>query len=152
MTGTFRATIEIKATPDAVYRQFVEPERLVHWMGDVARLEAVEGGVFSIDINGVLIRGHFVALEHNRRIEVAWGELGNAAMPSGAMRLVIELAAIPGSTRLTLTRSGLAEDEAEKHAIGWPHFLARFMTCTEIHDPGSDPWAIASTDKPDVEP
>lgn len=145
MTDVFRSTIEIKASPNAVFRRFVEPERLVRWMGNYARLEAVEGSVFSVDINGVLIRGHFVALDPGRRIEVAWGELGNAAMPPGATRLVIELAPIPEGTRLTLTHSGLVPAEAQKHTVGWPHFLARLIVSAEGRDPGMDPWAIATT-------
>jgi hypothetical protein len=39
-------------------------------MGDYARLEAVEGGVFSVDINGVLIRGHFVRVDRPRLLEI----------------------------------------------------------------------------------
>ena len=78
MTEAFTSTIEIQAPPETVFRHFVEPERLVRWMGDYARLEAVDGGIFSVDINGVLIRGHFIALEPARRIEIAWGEAGNA--------------------------------------------------------------------------
>jgi uncharacterized protein YndB with AHSA1/START domain len=142
MTETYTTTIDIKASPDAVYRHFVQPERLVRWMGDYARLEAVAGGVFSVDINGVLIRGRFVALEPGRRIEIAWGELGNAAMPPGATRLVIDLDPVANGTRLTLTHSGLAAEEAAKHAVGWPHFLARLIELAENRDPGIDPWGI----------
>jgi uncharacterized protein YndB with AHSA1/START domain len=143
MTETYTTTINIEAPPDAVYRHFVQPERLVRWMGDYARLEAISGGVFSVDINGVLIRGHFVALEPGRRIEIAWGELGNAMMPPGATRLVVELDAVLNGTRLTLTHSGLATEEAAKHAIGWPHFLARLLDLSEDRDPGADPWSSA---------
>lgn len=143
MTDTYTTTINIEAPPDAVYRHFVQPERLVRWMGDYARLEAVSGGVFSVDINGVLIRGHFVALEPGRRIEIAWGELGNVMMPPGTTRLVIELDAVLNGTRLTLTHSGLATEEAAKHAVGWPHFLARLLELSEDRDPGADPWRSA---------
>jgi hypothetical protein len=38
----------------------VQPELLVRWMGDYARLEASAAGLFAVDINGVIIRGHFV--------------------------------------------------------------------------------------------
>jgi uncharacterized protein YndB with AHSA1/START domain len=52
MSETYRTSIEINAPPDQVFDHFVRPELLVRWMGDYARLEAVEGGVFSVDING----------------------------------------------------------------------------------------------------
>lgn len=67
MTETFRTSIDIEATPDRVFDHFVQPELLVQWMGDAARLEAVDGGVFSVDINGVLIRGHFVQIDRLSR-------------------------------------------------------------------------------------
>lgn len=67
-------------------------------MGDVARLDACDGGVFSVDINGVLIRGHFIRIDRPRLVEIAWGELGNEAMQPA---------------------------EAAKHAVGWPHFIGR---------------------------
>jgi uncharacterized protein YndB with AHSA1/START domain len=56
MSETFRTSIEIAATEEEVFDYFVRPELLVRWMSDVARLEATAGGVFSVDINGVLIR------------------------------------------------------------------------------------------------
>jgi uncharacterized protein YndB with AHSA1/START domain len=142
MTETYTTTLEIKASPDSVYRHFVDPARLVRWMGDYARLDAVSDGIFSVDINGVLIRGWFVALEPGRRIEIAWGELGNAAMPPGSTRLVVQLDPTEAGTRLTLTHAGLAAQEAAKHGVGWPHFLARLVELAEHRDPGADPWGM----------
>jgi uncharacterized protein YndB with AHSA1/START domain len=144
MTGTYTTTVEINAHPDVVYRHFVEPARLVRWMGDHAKLHAVAEGTFSVDINGVLIRGHFVALEPGRRIEIAWGELGNPMMPPGSTRLVVQFEPTREGTRLTLTHSGLAATEAAKHSIGWPHFLHRLCDCAEGRDPGPDPWKTQS--------
>lgn len=144
MSEVFTSTIEIHAPPEIVFRHFVDPERLVCWMGDYARLEAVEGGIFSVDINGVLIRGHFIAIEPAQRIEVAWGELGNAAMGPGSTRLLIEFAPTEIGTRVTLTHSGLTPEEAKKHAIGWPHFLARLVVASEGGDPGKNPWSVSA--------
>jgi hypothetical protein len=45
-------------------------------MGDFARLEAKDGGLFAVDINGVIIRGSYVRLEPPNYIEIAWGEAG----------------------------------------------------------------------------
>src|SRR5262249_62359817 len=119
---------------------FVEPAMIVRWMGDFARLQAVDGGVFSVDINGVLIRGHFVRLERPTLIEIAWGELGNDAMPPGSTRLVVRFVGRAGGTRGELEHAGLAPDEARKHAIGWPHFLERLSIAGAGGDPGRDPW------------
>lgn len=143
MTETFRTSIDIEATPDQVFDHFVRPELLVRWMGDAARLEAIDGGVFSVDINGVLIRGHFVRVERPRFLEIAWGEAGNAAMPPGATRLRVTFEARGSMTHVELVHTGLVPTEAAKHAIGWPHFIDRLDIAARSEDPGPDPWKTA---------
>ena len=145
MSETFTTSLHIEAPPERVFEHFTRPELLVRWMGEYARLEAVEGGQFSVDINGVLIRGSFIALDWPRRIEIAWGEPGNAEMPPGATTLQISLEPSGAGTQLTLVHSGLLPAELEKHAMGWPHFLARLVVAAAGDDPGPDPWA---TDPP----
>jgi len=139
----FRTSIEIEAPPEQVFDYFVRPELLVRWMGDVARLEAVDGGVFSVDINGVSIRGHYIRVERPRFIEIAWGEAGNEAMPPGATRLRLTFVQIGDVTRVELEHAGLAPAETAKHAVGWPHFIARLGVAAAGRDPGVDPWKAA---------
>jgi uncharacterized protein YndB with AHSA1/START domain len=136
MSETFKTSIDVAAAPEQVFDYFVRPELLVRWMGDFARLEACAGGLFSVDINGVLIRGHFVRVERPNLIEIAWGEAGNAEMPAGATRLVVNLAPHAGGTRVTLEHSGLTPGEAKKHALGWPHFIERRAVAARSADPG----------------
>jgi uncharacterized protein YndB with AHSA1/START domain len=143
VSESYRTTLEIDADPDHVFDHFVDPALLVRWMGDYARLEAREGGLFAVDINGVIIRGHFVRVERPTLIEVAWGEAGNEAMPPGSTRLVIRLTAHGRGTRVELVHDGLVPSEAAKHAIGWPHFVARLATLCAGRDPGPDPWRSA---------
>jgi uncharacterized protein YndB with AHSA1/START domain len=143
MSETFRTSIEIAAPPDEVFDHFIRPELLVRWMGDVARLEAAAGGLFAVDINGVIIRGTFVRVERPHLIEIAWGEAGNEEMPPGSTRLVVRLTAHGEGTRVDLEHGGLAPREAPKHAIGWPHFLERLSVLAAGGDPGADPWATS---------
>jgi uncharacterized protein YndB with AHSA1/START domain len=143
MSETFRATLDIAAPPERVFEYFVNPELLVRWMGDFARLESRAGGLFAVDINGVLIRGHFVRVEPPHLIEVAWGEAGNEAMPPAATRLLVMLEARGDHTRVQLEHSGLTASEAEKHATGWPHFLERLGVAAGGGAPGPDPWKLA---------
>lgn len=140
MNDTFETSIDIAAPPDRVFDYFVRPELLVRWMGDAARLEAVDGGLFSVDINGVLIRGHFARLERPTLIEIAWGEAGNDAMPPGATKLLVTFEARGSGTRVRLEHSGLVSAEEKKHAIGWPHFVERLGVVAGGGDPGPDPW------------
>lgn len=145
MSETFRTSIDIEATPERVFDHFVQPDLLVRWMGDVARLEAKDGGLFSVDINGVLIRGHFVRVERPHLVEIAWGEAGNERMLPGTTRLRVTFEARGPITRVELTHSGLLRSEAAKHAIGWPHFTERLGVAASGGDPGPDPWKTATS-------
>jgi uncharacterized protein YndB with AHSA1/START domain len=142
MDEAFQMEIDIEAAPEVVYAQFLDPARMVRWMGDHARLDARDGGEFSVDINGVLIRGHYVDLDPPNRLEVAWGQLGNDAMQPGSTRVIVELAATELGTKLRLTHTGLVAEEAAKHRIGWPHFLSRMAVCAAGGDPGVDPFSV----------
>jgi uncharacterized protein YndB with AHSA1/START domain len=141
MTETYHQEIYIEASPDRVFDCFVDPELLIQWMGDFARLEASDGGLFSVDINGVLIRGHYVRLERPAVLEIAWGEAGNNDMPPGSTRLLVSLLPESGGTRLRLEHSGFVPSEAAKHAVGWPHFLQRLQMLAAGKTPGKDPWS-----------
>ena len=123
MSDTYRTEIEIAAPPERVFDHFVQPELLVRWMGDYAKLETTEGGLFAVDINGVIIRGTFVRVDRPRLLEITWGEAGNDEMPPGATRLVVRFTARGRGTLVELEHSGLSAQQRSKHAIGWPHFL-----------------------------
>jgi uncharacterized protein YndB with AHSA1/START domain len=144
MTETFRTAIDISAPPDAVFDYFVNPELLVRWMGDFARLESKAGGLFSVDINGVPIRGRYVRVERPKLIEIAWGEAGNDAMPPGATKLVVTFEHRGDHTHVVLEHSGLVPAEAEKHSVGWPHFVERLRIAARGDDPGPDPWKTSA--------
>lgn len=141
--GAYSTRMEIDAPPDRVFEHFVRPELLVRWMGDYAALDAQPDGGFAVDINGVIIRGHYVRVERPHLLEIAWGEAGNPLMPPGSTHLVIRLLERPGGTVLELEHRGLVDAEEVKHAIGWPHFLGRLGELAAGRDPGPDPWFSA---------
>jgi uncharacterized protein YndB with AHSA1/START domain len=142
MSETYRTEIEIAAPPERVFDHFVQPDLLVRWMGDFARLDARDGGLFAVDINGVIIRGTFVRVERPRLVEIAWGEAGNDEMPPGSTRLIVRFSARGEGTLVEVEHRGLTPGEAAKHAIGWPHFLGRLRSLASGGDPGADPWAL----------
>jgi uncharacterized protein YndB with AHSA1/START domain len=145
MSDTYRTEIEIAAPPETVFDHFVRPELLVRWIGDLARLEARDGGLFAVDINGVVIRGSFVRVERPTVLEIAWGEAGNDEMPPGTTRLTVRFTARGAGTLVELEHAGLGPREAPKHAIGWPHFLDRLRVAAAGGDPGPDPWATPAS-------
>ena len=57
MVVPYRTSVGIAAPPEAVYPYLTRPEAIVSWMGDHAVLDAVPGGLFHLDINGVPVRG-----------------------------------------------------------------------------------------------
>lgn len=140
--AVYRTEIEVDAPPERVFDHFVRPELMVRWMGDYARLEARDGGLFAVDINGVIIRGSFVRVERPALLEVAWGESGNAEMPPGSTRVVVRFEPRGGGTLVTLEHHGLSAGEASKHALGWPHFLGRLRVLAGGGDPGVDPLRV----------
>ncbi|SMR70648.1 Uncharacterized conserved protein YndB, AHSA1/START domain [Aliiroseovarius halocynthiae] len=141
MRDAFIQQIDIEASIETVFDHFVKPEFMVRWMGEFARLDAQDGGLFSVDIDGVLIRGEYTKIDRPTFIEIAWGEAGNELMPPGSTQLSISLQDRGGSTSLTLTHSGLQDSEFEKHAYGWPIFLARLDSASRGQDPGAYPWS-----------
>lgn len=140
MSDTYRAQIEIAAAPDRVFDHFVQPQLLVRWMGDFAQLEARDGGLFAVDINGVIIRGTFVRVERPSLLEIAWGEAGNEEMPPGSTRLIVRFTERAGGTLVEIEHSGLSPRETVKHGMGWPHFLDRLGVLASGGDLGPDPW------------
>ncbi len=137
----FRASVVIAAPPEEVYPYFVRPESILRWMGDRAVLDPRPGGEFTLDINGVPVRGRYLELDPPHRLVVSWGHAGSRVMPPGASTVEITLTPVPEGTRVRVEHRGLPAEEAAKHAIGWPHFLARLAVTGAGGDPGPDPFA-----------
>jgi uncharacterized protein YndB with AHSA1/START domain len=141
MTAPYRTSVDIDAPPEAVYPYLTRAESVVSWMGDYAVLDAVPGGVFHLDINGVPVRGRYLELDPPYRLLISWGHAGSDRLPPGASTVEITLTAIPTGTRVTVEHRDLPPDEAAQHALGWPHFLARLGARAAGRDPGPDPFA-----------
>jgi uncharacterized protein YndB with AHSA1/START domain len=137
----YRTSVDIAAPPEAVFPYLTRAEAIVTWMGDYAILDAQPGGVFHLDINGVPVRGQFLELDPPHRLLISWGHAGSERLPPGSSTVEITLHPVDGGTRVTVEHRDLPADEAAKHAIGWPHFLARLASASIGVDPGPDPFA-----------
>jgi uncharacterized protein YndB with AHSA1/START domain len=141
---SYGTSVDIAAPPEAVYPYLTRAEAIVAWMGDYAVLDAVPGGVFHLDINGVPVRGRYLELDPPHRLLLSWGHAGSDRLPPGSSTVEITLTPIPGGTRVNVEHRDLPPDDAAAHAIGWPVFLTRLAAAARGDDPGPDPFATAT--------
>jgi uncharacterized protein YndB with AHSA1/START domain len=139
----YTASVHIAARPDRVFDYFTRAEAIVRWMGDYAVLDPRPGGEFTLDINGVPVRGRYLEVEPPRRLLISWGHAGSERLPPGASTLEVTLTPDREGTTVRIVHSDLPEPEARQHAIGWQHFLERLIAVGAGGDAGPDPWATS---------
>lgn len=131
----------IAASPETVFDFFVDPDRMIQWMGRSAELDPRPGGRFHCDINGdAIASGSYVAVEPPNRVVFTWGWNGEDSItPPGSSTVEILLAADGDGTHLRLIHRDLPSAEsAEKHGHGWRHYLDRLAKAGVGEDPGPD--------------
>jgi uncharacterized protein YndB with AHSA1/START domain len=119
MTATepFTASVHVDAAPERVFDYFTKPEAILRWMGDYAVLDPVPGGQFTLDINGVPVRGRYLAVDRPHRLLLSWGHAGSDRLPPGASTLEVTLTPRDRGTTVTVTHTGLPEPEAPQHRL-----------------------------------
>ena len=140
---SFETSIELPATVDEVFRHLTDPVAMIRWMGQHATLHPSVGGAFEVDINGVPVRGRYLEVDPPHRVVVSWGGAGSDDMPPGATRVEFTLTPIPTGTRLHLVHGNLPDSQAQRHGVGWRHFLDRLVLAAAGTDPGPDPWNLS---------
>ncbi|MEZ5407768.1 MAG: SRPBCC domain-containing protein [Acidimicrobiales bacterium] len=143
-TRTVRHTITIEASPAEVFPYLTDPILMTRWMGDYAVLDAVPGGTFLVDINGVPVRGTYLEVQPPHRVVVSWGMAGSTELPPGASTVEFVLTQHGTTTDVAVTHSGLPPEIAAQHHLGWQHFGGRIALAATGRDPGPDPWATES--------
>jgi uncharacterized protein YndB with AHSA1/START domain len=137
----FAATVRIAARPEQVFEYFTRADAIVRWMGDYAVLDPRPDGEFTLDINGVPVRGRYLEVEPPRRLVISWGHAGSERLPPGASTVEVTLTPDGDGTTVEVVHRDLPELDAALHAVGWEHFLQRLVTAGAGGDPGPDPWA-----------
>ena len=130
--GTVHATVEIAATPDAVFRALTDPDELPRWWGspDLYRthdwkLGLRPGGKWSCQARSAQgtgeVRGEVLAVEPPTLLEYTW-EPSWEEYKRSVVRYTLEK--VPGGTRLTLFHRGLVSEESTRsHSEGWTRVL-----------------------------
>jgi uncharacterized protein YndB with AHSA1/START domain len=119
--------LDLPAAPEAVFDMFVDPEKLVRWIGIGALLDPRPGGVFRFEIQpGQFCEGLYEEIDRPRRLVFTWGWTDPwFGLPPGFSRVRVELRPAGPGTRLRLVHDSLPGDIRLLHDEGWATFLAR---------------------------
>lgn len=132
-------TRRIAAAPSVVYSYLTDSVGWARWQGVAATIDPRPQGIFMMEMgNGMKARGQFVELVPDERVVFTWGWTDHPGVPPGSSTVQVDLVADGSSTVLTLTHSGLPDDEVSIHAGGWSHHLDRLAVLAGGTDPGPD--------------
>lgn len=131
MTGTFTCAVEVGAPPGTVFDYFVDAALLVSWIGDYAVLDAQPGGEFTLDIEGIPVRGEYLEVVRPTRVVVSWGHAGSETLPPGSTQVEFTLTALSsGGTLVEVEHRDLPTEHVPSHRAGWPMFMDRLREAT----------------------
>ena len=87
-SDVYERELRIEASPETIFRYFIDPARMVQWMGVDAMLDARPGGAYRINVTGrEVARGEYLEVVPHSRIVMSWGwETGPIAPGSTASR------------------------------------------------------------------
>ena len=126
MSETFACSIELPAPPETVFDYFVDPALMLEWIGDHAVLDATPGGEFTLDIEGIPVRGRFLEVVAPERVVVSWGHAGSQTIPPGSTQVRFTLApTADGGTLVQIEHLDLPDEHVASHRVGWPMFAER---------------------------
>lgn len=133
--------VELAASPEEVFEMFVDPARLIRWLGLAAELEPRPGGRFRFEIEpGQFCEGEYVEIDPPRALELTWGWTEPFFdLPPGASRVRVELTPSAGGTHLRLVHDRLPGEIRLLHDEGWTMFLGRLAAVLAGQEPGRYP-------------
>ena len=131
----------VAARPETVFAFFVDPDKMVRWMGLRAELDPRPGGRYAVDINAqARARGAFVEVVPHSRVVFTFGWEEDPNVPAGSTTVEVTLTPDGDGTLVRLVHRGLTTAEMrEQHRHGWQHYLARLAAAGGGGDPGPDP-------------
>ena len=119
----------LPVAPEEAFEMFVDPARLVRWIGLSADLDPRPGGRFRFEVTpGRYCEGEYVAVERPHRLVLTWGWTdARMGVPPGSSRVEITLTPTDhAATLLRLVHTGLGTGDARMlHDDGWIRFLDR---------------------------
>jgi len=146
-TGTVHLHRVLRATPERVYRAFLEPEAIAKWLPPygftctVHHLEPVVGGTFRMSFrnfstgNGHSFGGEYLELVPNELVRYT-DTLDDPNLP-GVLTVTIKLRTVVCGTELSIVQENIPEMiPLEMCYLGWQESLAQLATLVEPDIPG----------------
>lgn len=147
MPSTIRLHRVLQATPERVYRAFLDPDAKVKWLppngftGKVHHIEARVGGTYKMSFTNFStghshsFGGEFLELVPNERIRHT-DKFDDPSLP-GEMLTTISLKNVSVGTEIDIVQEGLPEAiPAEACYLGWQESLALLAQLVEPEIPG----------------
>lgn len=146
-TNTVRLHRVLKASPDRIYRAFLDADAMAKWLPPygftckVDHLDAKVGGTFKMAFtnfssgNGHAFGGEYLELVPNERIRYT-DRFDDPHLP-GQMVTTVSLKAVSCGTEIGIVQEGIPEAiPTEMCYLGWQESLAQLATLVEPVIPG----------------
>jgi uncharacterized protein YndB with AHSA1/START domain len=147
-TGTVRLHRVLRASPEKVYRAFLDPDAMVKWLpphgftGKVHQLEPKVGGTYRMSFTNFssghshAFGGRYLELVPNERIRHT-DAFDDSNLP-GEMQTTISLKKVAVGTELSIVQEGIPEAiPPEACYLGWQESLTLLAQLVEAEIPGS---------------
>jgi uncharacterized protein YndB with AHSA1/START domain len=146
-TGTVQLHRVLRATPERVYRAFLDPDAMTKWIpphgftGKVHHVDAREGGTYRMSFTNFssgtshAFGGEYLELVPNERIRHT-DRFDDPNLP-GEMRTTITLKQVSCGTELNVVQEGIPEMiPVEGCYLGWQESLQLLALLVEAEIPG----------------
>lgn len=146
MPNTIRLHRVLRATPDRVYRAFIDPDAKVKWLppngftGKVHHLDARVGGTYKMSFTNFTTGsshswgGQYLELTPNERIRYT-DTFDDPNLP-GTMQVTVELKKVFCGTELNITQEGIPDlIPPEACYMGWQESLVLLGKLVEVEIP-----------------
>ena len=146
-TNTVRLHRVLRATPERVYRAFLDPDAMVKWLppngftGKVHQMDARVGGTHKMSFtnftsgHGHSFGGEYLELVPNERIRYT-DRFDDPNLP-GQMQVTVTLKKVSVGTELNIVQEGIpAAIPTEACYLGWQESLMLLAKLVEAEIPG----------------
>jgi uncharacterized protein YndB with AHSA1/START domain len=147
MPNTIRLHRVLRATPERVYRAFIDPDAMAKWLppygftGKVHEMNAKVGGTYKMSFTNFSsgtkhsFGGKFLELVPNERVRYT-DAFDDPNLP-GEMRTTVVLKKVSVGTEISITQEGVPDAiPAEACYLGWQESLTQLAMLADPEIPG----------------